>query len=818
MKVLKFGGSSVGTPDRIKNIISILQDYQKRGEQFTVAFSAFSGVTDSLIGMATKASKADDSYLVDYKAFQKRHIAAAKKLLKGDTEKKVIQDLKDNHKTLKDMLNGVFLVREASPRTMDYVLSFGERNSAFIIAHALTQAGIPADFLDARKIITTDKNFGAAKVDLATTYEKISQHYQQADNVQIVTGFIGADKGGLTTTLGRGGSDYTAALLAAGLDATAIEIWTDVDGVLTADPRKVKGAYTIPTMTYGEAMEMSHFGAKVIYPPTIQPAYEKNIPIYIKNTFNPSFIGTHISNQSDQNGNAVKGISSINEVALLTLSGSGLFGVPGIAGRLFNSLAQANINIILITQGSSENAISFAIQPSVAKTAKRAVEKEFKNEMQSNLVNPVKIESDLAVMAIIGENMRFQPGIAGRMFRALGKNGVNAAAIAQGSSELNISVVINKADETKALTALHEAFFLSDTKVLHLFMVGVGLIGGTLIKQIKEQAAHLKETRGLAIKIVGLSNSKKMLFNDEGIDLENWKAQLLESDEKTSFSGFIDKMKNKNLSNTIFIDNTANKKIATYYQEILDASISISTPNKVATSSSYLQYQNLKNAAEKRGVFFMYETNVGAGLPVISTLTDLINSGDQIIKIEGILSGSLSFIFNSYVAGTKFSDIVKQARELGYTEPDPREDLSGLDVRRKIIILARETGLALEPENVAIQNILPQACTDAATVDQLMEELAKADDHFEAMRAKAADKGQVLRMIAKLENSQASIALEGVDETHPFYSLNGSDNMIVFTTERYKERPLVIRGPGAGAEVTAAGVFAEIIKIGNLLK
>ena len=818
MKVLKFGGSSVGTPDRIKNIIGILQDYQKRGEQFTVAFSAFSGVTDSLIEMATKASVADSTYMDAYKVFQKRHVAAAKKLLTGATEKKILQELKEMHTTLKDLLKGVFLVQEASPRTMDYVLSFGERGSAFIIAHALTQAGIASSYLDARTIIKTDKNFGSAKVDLDLTYENIKAHYDQTKEVQIVTGFIASDKGGLTTTLGRGGSDYTAALLAAGLEAEAIEIWTDVDGVLTADPRKVKSAFTIPTMTYGEAMEMSHFGAKVIYPPTIQPAYTKNIPIYIKNTFNPSFKGTFISEKWDKGGSSIKGISSISEVALLTLSGSGLFGVPGIAGRLFNSLAQAKINVILITQGSSENAISFAIQPKSAKAAKRAVEKEFKNEMQSNLVNPVKIEGNLAVVAIIGENMRFQPGIAGKMFRALGQNGVNAVAIAQGSSELNISVVINKTDEAKALSALHESFFLSDTKTLHLFMVGVGLIGGTLIKQIKEQAKYLKDNRSLAIKIVGLSNSKKMLFNTDGIKLKNWKEQLLASPEKTSFAGFIKTMKDLNLSNTIFIDNTANKKIATYYQEILDSSISISTPNKVATSSSYEQYQTLKKTAEKRGVHFMYETNVGAGLPVISTLNDLMHSGDRIIKIEGILSGSLSFIFNSYKEGIKFSDIVKEARELGYTEPDPREDLSGLDVRRKIIILARETGLALEPEDVKIQNILPQACTDAKTIDKLMKELEKADDHFEAMRLKAAKKGKVLRMIAKLEKNKASIALEGVDETHPFYSLSGSDNMIVFTTERYKERPLVVRGPGAGAEVTAAGVFAEIIKIGNLLQ
>ncbi len=818
MKVLKFGGSSVAKPERIKNIIEILKTYQARREKFTVVCSAFSGVTDSLIEMSTKAANADDSYLELFEAFSKRHIQAAKDLLKTETEKAVLKGLKENHKTLKDILHGIFLVREASLRTMDYVLSFGERNSNYIIAHALTLNGLPADYLDAREIIVTDKNFGAAKVNLEVSYENIKTHYKKADKIQVVTGFVASAKGGLTTTLGRGGSDYTAALLAAGLEAEAIEIWTDVDGVLTTDPRKVKKAFTIPTMTYGEAMEMSHFGAKVIYPPTIQPAFTKNIPIYIKNTFNPTFGGTYISNAKDESGPAVKGISSIGNISLLTLSGSGMFGVPGTAGRLFNALAIANVNIILITQGSSEYSISFAVQPKDAKKAKKEVEKEFQYEMRSNLVNPIKVEENLAVVAIIGENMRYQPGISGMLFRSLGKNGINAIAIAQGSSELNISVVINKEDEAKALNALHASFFLSDTKELHLFMIGVGLIGSTLIKQIKEQAAYLKEKQSLEIKIVGLSNSKKMLFNPEGIDLDNWKDNLVASESKTSFAGFIKKMKAFNLANTIFIDNTANKEIDKYYESILDSSISISTPNKIATSSSYAQYQTLKQTAEKRGVQFAYETNVGAGLPVISTLNDLINSGDRIIKIEGVLSGSLSFIFNSFKEGTKFSSIVKKAKEKGYTEPDPREDLSGLDVRRKLIILSRETGLAMEPEHVSIQNILPQACSDAATVAELMIEIKKADDYFEAMRKEAADKGGVLRMIAKLEDGKASIALESVGTDHPFYSLSGSDNMIVFTTERYRERPLVVTGPGAGAEVTAAGVFAEIIKIGNYLK
>ncbi len=817
MKVLKFGGSSVAKPERIKGVLNILKDYYKKGEKLTVVFSAFGGVTDSLIRMSTLAAQGDETYKEEFSAFRQRHIDAVKELLEAPLQETILAELVENHEVLKNLLHGIFLIREASTRTMDYVLSFGERNSAFIIANALKQEGINSAYLDARKIIKTDKNFGAAKVDLDETYKNIAEYYKNTPGIHVVTGFISSAKGGLTTTLGRGGSDYTAALLAAGLEADLIEIWTDVDGVLTADPRIVRRAFTIPEMTYAEAMEMSHFGAKVIYPPTLQPALTKKIPLIIKNTFNPSFKGTYISQKASKKGHPVRGISSVNEVALLTLQGGGLFGVPGIAGRLFSSLANDGINIILITQGSSEHSISFAIQPKFANKAKKLVNKAFEYEIKSELINPVVVEKDLSVIAIIGENMRYQPGISGRLFQALGKNGINCIAIAQGSSELNVSVVIPRADESKALNALHESFFLSDTKELHLFMVGVGLIGSTLISQIKEQAAFLKEKRSLEIKVVGLSNSKKMLFSPEGIDLDNWKTELLASDKKMSLSQFVDKMKELNLSNTIFVDNTANSQIADYYEKILDSSISISTPNKIATSSSFLQYQRLKNIAETRGVQFLYETNVGAGLPVIGTLNDLINSGDQIVKIEGVLSGSLSFIFNSFKEGVLFSDIVKKAKELGYTEPDPRIDLNGIDVRRKLIILARETGLSMEQEEVDIENILPQNCQDAKNVDELMTALEDANTLFENKRAAAAKDGKVLRMVAKLENGKATIGLQAVDSNHPFYSLNGSDNMIVFTTERYKERPLVIRGPGAGAEVTAAGVFAEIITIGNFL-
>lgn len=818
MKILKFGGSSVGTPDRINGIAQILKNYYAAGDHFAVVFSAFGGVTDSLIEMSQLAASGDDKYGEIFQAFTERHQNAIKVLIPEESlQLETAQKMKQSHEVLKNLLYGIFLVREASLRSMDYVLSFGERSSAYIISQALNGAGVPTEFLDARKVIKTDRNFGAAKVDFPETYRRIREYFDEHPKVQIVTGFIASAKGGLTTTLGRGGSDYTASILAAGLKATGIEIWTDVDGVLTADPRRVKKAFTIPTMTYAEAMEMSHFGAKVIYPPTLMPAMQQQIPLYIKNTFRPDFMGTKVSHESSREGSAVRGISSINGVALLTLSGSGLFGVPGIAARLFNSLAAGSINIILITQGSSEHSISFAVKPEDAKRAARRVREEFAYEMERKVVDSVKVESELSVVAIIGENMRYQPGISGRLFQALGKNGINAVAIAQGSSELNVSVVINKENENKALNALHEAFFLSDVKELHLFVVGVGTIGGTLMQQIRDQNEYLKKKRGLEIKVVGLANTKKMLFDENGISLDEWKSSLQSSSVKADLPVFIGRMRDLNLNNTIFVDNTADGEVASFYEAILDESISISTPNKIATSSSYLQYQRLQKIADKRGVQFLYETNVGAGLPVISTLRDLIDSGDEILKIEGVLSGSLSYIFNNFDGSRPFHEIVKEARTLGYTEPDPRIDLSGKDVKRKILILSRESGYELEEADVKIKGFLPESTLAAESIDEVFATLETEATHFEQLQLAASSEGKRLRMIAGLDGDKATVGLQAVGPESPFYALSGSDNMIVFTTARYRERPLVVRGPGAGAEVTAAGVFAEIIRIGNSL-
>ena len=832
MKVLKFGGSSVAKPERIKGIVEILKKYVKAGEAFTVVFSAFGGVTDSLIDVAKKAEQSDVNYLVEFEKLKARHIESATVLTSGENLKTLLKYIDQNNDDLLNVLRGIYLVGEVSARTLDYVVSFGERFSNKIVAHTLVENGIKAEYLDARYIIKTDRNFGSARVDFEETEILIAEYYaQHCDAIQIVTGFIGSvsksgknngksNDFGLTTTLGRGGSDYTAAILAAGLNASVIEIWTDVDGVLTADPRKVKKAFTIPTMTYAEAMEMSHFGAKVIYPPTLVPALKKKIPLYIKNTFNPDFIGTFISNQRNETEHAIQGISSIGNISLLTLSGSGLFGVPGIAGRLFSALANDSVNIILITQGSSESSISFAVQPTDTKRAKYAVEKAFANEMKDNAVNTLFIEENLSTIAIVGEAMRFRPGIAGTLFDALGKNGINCVAIAQGSSELNISVIVPRADETKALNALHEAFFLSDTLTLNVFLIGVGLIGSELLKQMAQQAHFLKTERAIELKLVGVANSQKSLFDINGIDFTQNLKSLLADGEVTTPDKFVKKMIETNASNAVFIDCTASADVANHYIEILGASISVVTPNKIANTGSWAQYKNLRNAARKTGVKFLYETNVGAGLPVINTLKDLLNSGDRIVKIEGVLSGSLSYIFNNFDNSKgmqKFSAVVKKAGELGFTEPDPRLDLNGSDVRRKLLILARECGFALEMNDIKVDSFLPQVCIDAPNIPAFFAALEANDNFFDDLIQKSHSENKKLRYVATIENGKCSVGLQFFDSAHPFYLLSGSDNMIVFNTERYSARPLVVRGPGAGAGVTAAGVFAEVISIANYL-
>ncbi|MEM8899961.1 MAG: bifunctional aspartate kinase/homoserine dehydrogenase I [Bacteroidota bacterium] len=817
MKILKFGGSSVANHERISNVANIIQSYVKAGEKVAVAVSALGGATDMLIRMGKTAAEGDSSYKLSQEAFSTRHREVVNQLIDYDKHPAILNEIVEGQIELSNLLQGVYLTRELTARTLDYILSFGERSSAFILAEVLKQIGTEASYIDARKVIKTNDSYGRAKVFKEETYANIQKMWKGVSGVPIVTGFLASSPQGFPTTLGRGGSDYTASILGAALEAEEIIIYTDVNGVLTADPRKVKKAFPVSTMTYAEAMEMSHFGARVIYPPTIVPALEKNIPIRIKNSFEPEAEGTLISNAIASEEYTVKGISSIPNVSLVTFEGSGIFGASSAAARLFTVLASEGINAILITQGSSEHSICFAVEPIEAQRTQSVIEEEFKLEINAGLIAPVKVIDDLSVVAIIGDNMKSRPGISARLFEALGKNGVNVILTAQGASERNISVIIKSEDEAKALSAIHDNFFLSEAYTLNLFVIGVGLIGSTLLKQFENQADFLRESQYVEFNVVALANSRKMKFDENGIALSSWRDQLDASEEKMDIEAFVKQMINMNLPNSVFIDNTANSEIIKYYDEILDASISISTPNKVATSSKYEDYKALKGIADKRGVKFLYETNVGAGLPVITTINDLVNSGDKILKIEGVLSGSLSYIFNSFDGSVPFSEVVAEAKAKGYTEPDPREDLSGSDVARKLTILARESGRPLEGSDISIESILPESVWKPKLVEGFFEELRKVDEQLDQMREDAANDGQKLRFIATLEGGEAYIKLQKVGVTNPFFNLSGSENMIVFTTERYKECPLVIKGPGAGAEVTAAGVFAEILRIGYFL-
>lgn len=817
MKVLKFGGTSVGSADSIKQVAKIVKSGLDQGDQIVVVSSAMGGVTNHLIEASQLAKENDDQYLNITRHIETRHAETIRQLLDARSQSKSLAHLKMTINELEEVLHGVSLIRELSERTLDLVLSFGERLSVPVLATYFQQEKINAVPVDSRELIFTNNDFGHARVDYKPTNQALKDYFKNLTSTPIVTGFIASGENKETTTLGRGGSDFTAAIIGAALGAAEIEIWTDVDGVMSTDPKVVKNACSLSYLSYLEAMEMSHFGAKVIHPPSLQPAFNEKILLRIKNTFNPAFPGTVIGSEPKNSVRLIKGISSIKQVTLISLTGSGMVGVPGVSSRLFSALAAKNISVILITQASSEHSICFAINPDDAKAAKKVIRQEFEFEMERGRIDAPLIEPGKSIIAIIGENMRNTPGISGKLFSALGRNGINATAIAQGSSEVNISVVIDEKNLSKSLNAVHQAFFLSESKTLNLFMVGVGLIGGTLLKQIKAQAAYLLNERLLEINVIALSNTKKMIFDENGINLDQWKEQMENSAAVADLTTFVKEMVAMNLPNSIFVDNTSNLEITGYYQKILAASISVVTPNKLANSGRYADYQLLQKEAFLHGVKFLYETNVGAGLPVIGTMADLKFSGDKILKIEGVLSGTLSYIFNNFKGETKFSDVVLEAKNSGFTEPDPRDDLNGMDVARKILILARESGVAMEPENVEIENILPQSCLEAASIDLFFKALEKNNAHFDTLKKDAEKAGKKLRFIATLENSKATVQLKAVDQDHPFFSLSGSDNIIAFTTLRYHDRPLVIKGPGAGAEVTAAGVFAEIISISNYL-
>jgi bifunctional aspartokinase / homoserine dehydrogenase 1 len=814
MVVLKFGGSSVGTPERVNSVIAIAAHSLEQRGQVAVVVSAFSGVTDQLIRTANLAAKGDTAYSNEFDDLYRRHIGAVETLFGQLPVETVRKEVEAVLMELRGLLHGIFLIKELSKRTLDYVCSFGERLSAFIIARTMTARGIQTDFLDARTLVKTDANFTAANVDFAATNANIQQYFASHTALQLITGFIGSTTDGQTTTLGRGGSDYTAAIFGAALTANDIEIWTDVDGVMTADPRKVKNARTLDRLTYEEAMELSHFGAKVIYPPTIQPAFELGIPLWIKNTFNPTFRGTLIDREGDTTSTLpVKGISSIKDIALLSLEGSGMVGVIGVAQRLFTALARERVSVIMITQASSEHSICIAVEPNAADVAARAINEEFHYEITiSRQINATKVERQLSVIAVVGGNMRHTPGIAGKVFQALGRNGVNVRAIAQGSSELNISVIVDGVQESRAISAIHNNFFLADAKCLNLFIVGTGLIGKELLQQIHNQREFLLKQRGLTLTIAGIANSAKMLVSEDGIPLESYADALNASDQTMNLRAFVDAMKSANLPNKVFIDNTTSEDIAGLYEEILSASISIVTPNKKANTGSYVQYKAMREAALKADAGFFYETNVGGGLPVIDTIRGLVSSGDTILRIEATCSGTLSYVFNTFTEGKNFSDVIREAREKGFTEPDPRDDLRGTDVARKLLILAREIGIPLELSDISVENLVPPSCEQAASVDEFFAALERENPAFEHRRKEATASGKALRYVATLQGGKASARLEAVDARHPFFSLNATDNKFAITSDYYASTPLVIQGPGAGAKVTASGVLADILR------
>lgn len=814
MKILKFGGTSVGSVESIRALTEIVREQAAENDRIALVVSAMGGVTNRLIEMAAAAESGDD-YTPMLREMEKRHLQVIKALLPVARQSQVIMSIKIHLNELEELLGGVAALRELSPRTRDHILSYGELCAAILVTGVL-QVHLPQTrFVDARQLICTDSFWGNARVQVPATEKLIRAFFQaHAEALCCVTGFISANEQGQTTTLGRGGSDYTASLIGAALGCEQIQIWTDVDGFMTADPRMVEKAFSLPEISYTEAMELSYFGAKVIYPPTMIPAFANRIPIVIRNTFNRAFQGTVIRGESHRNGSMIRGIASVNHIVLINIQGSGMIGKTGFSGRLFSTLARENINIILITQASSEHSITFAVSPEDAEKSKQVLEAEFEMELQAHKLDHPRIEAPFAVIAVVGENMKHTPGISGKLFHALGRNGINVAAIAQGSSEYNISVVIRREDLAKALNVVHEAFFLSPTKTLNVFYLGVGNIGKTLLQQIKAHEKYLLDNNALRIRIIAITNTKKMIIREEGIPFKSWE-KLFEGDaEPADLQVFFQTMKALNLPNSVFIDNSASAAVVDHYESIFASNISIVTCNKLGNSGSYAQYKQFKETVKKFGVDFLYETNVGAGLPIIKTLQDLLVSGDKIQKIEAILSGTISYIFNEFKEDRHFHEIVKEAQQNGYTEPDPRDDLSGLDFMRKMLILARDSGHEVEMEDIHITPILPEACMQASSVKEFYAALEKEDAHFESLKKKAEKANKVLRYIGIMEHGRVSIELKAVDDTHPFYSLSGSDNIIAFTTSRYKQCPLVVKGPGAGAEVTAAGVFADLVKVG----
>ncbi len=814
MKVLKFGGSSVGSPERIDNVIKILKTY--KSERIAVVFSAFQTVTDNLIKLGELAKASDTNYHSLLDEVKLKHTSTIDVLIPKSKRKKSTKYVDELFEDLSGMLKGVFLLRELTPRTHDYLTSFGERLSCLIISEALNAKGIKSEFLKASNLVKTDSNFINAKVDFDKTNKNIRAYFNShSSKMQIITGFIASNDDGEITTLGRGGSDYTASIFGAALKVEEIQIWTDVDGILTADPRKVNDTYPLKAVTYEEAMELSHFGAKVIHPPTMLPALKSKIKIRIKNTFNPNYPGTVIIKRDGTVKFNLKGISSIDDIALLTIKGGGMVGVTGIASRLFATMAAKDINIILITQGSSEHSICLAILPKHTNEAKEAIENEFKNEIVDGKINEVIVEDNLSIIAVVGEDLRQTVGITGKIFESLGEANININAIAHGSSQLNVSLVVSKNDLVNSLNVLHRTLFLKEMKTVNLFVVGTGVVGGALLNIINEQIVKLNKNQNINFNLIGLADIDKMIFKKEGIGFADWKRKLARTKKKSDIKEFVNSMIEMNLQNSILVDATASPILVKEYVSILKNGVSVVTPNKIANSSKITFYNELREATIKGNSRFRYETNVGAALPIIDSLKDLAKNGDEIIKIEGVFSGTLSYIFNSLKEGKNFSDVVKFAKKNGFTEPDPRDDLSGLDIARKLLILIRETGKEIELENIKVENLVPKELQKIKDVNIFLEKLSKYDSHFEEMKQNAEKDGKVLAYMAKYEKGKATVKVEAVGANHPCGSLVGTENIVSFTTKYYNDIPLTIKGPGAGAEITASGVLTDILKIVN---
>ncbi|MBC7934270.1 MAG: bifunctional aspartate kinase/homoserine dehydrogenase I [Rhizobacter sp.] len=809
MQVLKFGGSSVANAVNIKKVIDIIQ--QKSSVDTTlVVVSALGGITDLLLEACTLAAKGDEAYKENLAIIEQRHLQAVRELIPITNQSSVLSFVKTHCNEMEDICNGIFLLRELSARTKDRMGSYGELLSSRIIA-----AAVPgAHWIDSAALIKTNSLYGNATVDFVVSDKAISAYIiNNPAAVYIAPGFVASDTQGINTTLGRGGSDYSAAIFAAALDATLLEIWTDVSGMMTADPRLVNNAKIIPSISYQEAMELSHFGAKVIYPPTIQPVMSKGIPVWIKNTFAPQDEGTLIQQKAAENLNSVTGISSINNIALLSLEGSGMIGIPGFSKRLFAALASKKVNVILITQSSSEHSICVGIDAGDADVAKDIIDEAFSHEIALNKVEPLLVERNLSVVALVGDGMKSHTGISGRFFGALGKNGVNIRAISQGSSERNITAVVSSKDVKKAINVIHEAFFEKEIKEINLFIAGVGNVGSKLLGQLKQQQGYLMNQLHVKIKLAGIANSKKIYVNEEGIALDNWQT-LLQEGEDADINAYINRIIQLNLRNTVFADVTASENVAMAYKALLEKTIAVVACNKIACSALYEYYHSLKDTSKEYNAKFLFETNVGASLPIIGTLNDLLRSGDSVHKMQAVLSGTLNFVFNNYDGNRSFASVVKQAQEEGYTEPDPRLDLSGKDVMRKIMILAREAGHVIEMEHISNNSFMPDECMKGS-VDDFYQSMEAQEAHFKKIYQAAAAAGCKLKFVASFTEGKAAVGLQHIDPAHDFYHLYGKDNIVLFYTDRYIQQPLVIKGAGAGADLTASGVFADILRAIN---